>query len=200
MTEIIIPKEIKNIVFDLGGVILNIDYHKTAQAFNSLGCENFDEIYSQKQQKGLFDEFETGQIPSQEFINEILRVLPLGIEPKEVVDAWNAMLLNLPQERIDRLESLSQTHRIFLLSNTNQIHEEAFTKIIQNENGIKSFNHLFEKVYFSHYIGMRKPNREVFDFVLRENGLNPSETLFIDDSPQHLVGAEKAGIKTLLYN
>ena len=200
MTEIIIPKDIKNIVFDLGGVILNIDYHKTAQAFNNLGCENFDEIYSQKQQKGLFDRFEIGQISSQEFIKELLKALPVGVRPKEVVDAWNAMLLNLPQERIESLQGLNQTHRVFLLSNTNQIHEEAFTKIIQQENGIASFNHLFEKVYFSHQIGLRKPNREVFDYVLRENGLKPTETLFIDDSPQHLLGAEKAGIRTLLYN
>ena len=200
MTEITIPKEVKNIIFDLGGVILNINYHKTAQVFNSLGCENFDEIYSQKQQNGLFDNFETGQISSQEFINELLKVLPKEVPPKEVVDAWNAMLLDLPQKRIERLQKLKKTHRIFLLSNTNQIHEEAFVKIIQQENKIKSFNHLFEQVYFSHHIGMRKPNREVFDFVLQENSLNPTETLFIDDSPQHLVGAEEAGIKTLLYN
>jgi len=194
-----IPKGIKNIIFDLGGVILNIDYNRTSQAFKELGCENFDELYSQQKQSGLFDEFETGKISPQAFINELLRVLPKGISPKQVIDAWNAMLIHLPQERLEKLAEHQQNYRTFLLSNTNAIHEEAITRLIQRENKITSFTPFFEQVYYSHRIGMRKPNTEVFDFVLEQNKLLPEETLFIDDSPQHLVGAGSAGIRTVLW-
>lgn len=199
MTEVEIPDGIKNIIFDLGGVILNIDYHKSVNSFKSLGCDDFDEIYSQQKQSGLFDLLETGKISNQTFINEMLLFLPSGIKPKQVIRAWNAMLLNLPEERIIRLKKLKEQYRIFLLSNTNQIHEEAFTKKIQNENSIESLEELFEQVYFSHKIKLRKPNKDVFEFVLNQNDLKAEETLFIDDSPQHLEGAKKLGIKTILY-
>ena len=199
MESVEIPKGIKNIIFDLGGVILNIDYNRTSQAFKELGCENFDELYSQQKQSGLFDEFETGKLSPQAFINELLRLLPKGISPKQAIDAWNAMLLDLPQKRLEKLAENQQNYRTFLLSNTNAIHEEAFTRFIQRENKITSFEPYFEQVYYSHRIGMRKPHPEVFTFVLEQNSLLPEETLFIDDSPQHLVGAERVGIRTVLW-
>jgi glucose-1-phosphatase len=130
MESLEIPKGIKNIIFDLGGVILNIDYNRTANAFRQLGCENFDELYSQQKQSGLFDEFETGKISPQAFINELLRVLPKGISAKQVIDAWNAMLIDLPKVRLEKLLEHKQNYRTFLLSNTNAIHEEAFTRLI----------------------------------------------------------------------
>ena len=199
MTEVEIPEDVENIIFDLGGVILNVDYTKTAQAFIELGCQNFNDIYSQQKQSGLFDLLETGKISPQAFINELLRLLPSGIKPKQVIDAWNAMLLDLPDVRIRRLKEHKNNYRTFLLSNTNAIHEEAFTKIIQKENHLKSLDELFERVYFSHQIGLRKPNKDVFEFVLNQNKLNPEKTLFIDDSPQHLEGAKACGINTIYY-
>jgi len=199
METLSIPSGIKNIIFDLGGVILEINYKLTSQAFKNLGCENFDELYSQQKQSGLFDEFETGKLSPQAFVNELLRVLPKGISPKQAIDAWNAMLIRLPQERLEKLAEHQQNYRTFLLSNTNAIHEEAFTRLIQKENKIPSFASYFEQVYYSHLIGLRKPHPEVFDFVLEQNGLLPSETLFIDDSPQHLLGAERVGIRTVLW-
>jgi glucose-1-phosphatase len=199
MEPLEIPKGIKNIIFDLGGVILNIDYNRTAKAFKQLGCDNFDELYSQQKQSGLFDEFETGKISPQAFINELLRVLPKGISAKKAIDAWNAMLIDLPKVRLEKLLEHKQNYRTFLLSNTNAIHEEAFTRLINLQHNISSFNDYFEHVYFSHQIGLRKPHKAVFDFVLEQNKLNPKETLFIDDSPQHLVGAEQLGIQTVLW-
>lgn len=199
MTDITISKGIENIIFDFGGVILNINYYAAAQKFKDLGCIDFDELYSQQKQSGLFDEFEIGKISPQAFINELLRVLPNGVKPKQVIDAWNAMLLDLPQKRTEKLSKLKKEYRTFLLSNTNQIHEEAFTRIIQKENQLESLEPLFEQVYLSHKIGLRKPNTDVFQFVIDNNNLVPEKTLFIDDSPQHLVGAQKLGIKTLLY-
>ena len=199
MEQLNIPKGIKNIIFDLGGVILNIDYHRTANAFKQMGCDNFDELYSQQKQAGLFDEFEMGKISPQAFVNELLRVLPKGISPKQVIDAWNAMLIDLPQIRLEKLAEHKQNYRTFLLSNTNATHEDAFTRLIQQQNNIPSFAPFFEQVYYSHRIGLRKPHPEVFAFVLEQNKLLPEETLFIDDSPQHLVGAEQLGIQTVLW-
>jgi glucose-1-phosphatase len=199
METLNIPQGIKNIIFDLGGVILNIDYQRTANAFKQLGCENFDELYSQQKQSGLFDEFETGNMSPQAFVNELLRVLPKGISPKRVIDAWNAMIIDLPQIRLQKLLEHKQNFRTFLLSNTNAIHEEAFTRLISAQHNISSFNDYFERVYFSHRIGLRKPHKAVFDFVLEQNKLLPEETLFIDDSPQHLVGAKELGIQAVLW-
>jgi glucose-1-phosphatase len=159
METLNIPQGIKNIIFDLGGVILNIDYQRTANAFKQLGCENFDELYSQQKQSGLFDEFETGNMSPQAFVNELLRVLPKGISPKRVIDAWNAMIIDLPQIRLQKLLEHKQNYRTFLLSNTNAIHEEAFTRLISAQHNISSFNDYFERVYFSHRIGLRKPHQ-----------------------------------------
>ena len=199
METLEIPKGIKNIIFDLGGVIFDVDYNRTSTAFKKLGCDNFDELYSQQKQSGLFDELETGKISIQSFINEMLRLLPNGATPKQIIDAWNAMLIGVPQIKLQKLLAHKQNYRTFLLSNTNAIHEEAFTKMIQQKNNIDSFSSFFEKIYYSHRIGLRKPTKEVFEFVLEQNNLLPSETLFIDDSPQHLVGAESVGIRTVLW-
>ncbi|MFP5471100.1 MAG: HAD family hydrolase [Bacteroidia bacterium] len=199
MESLEIPKGIKNIIFDLGGVIFDVDYHRTSQAFKDLGCSNFDELYSQQKQSGLFNELETGNISTQAFVNELLRILPKGITPKQIINAWNAMLIGVPQIRLNKLLEHKQNYRTFLLSNTNAIHEDAFTKMIVEKNKIDSFAPFFEQLYFSHRIGLRKPNKEIFEFVLEQNNLLPEETLFIDDSPQHLIGAEKTSIKTVLW-
>lgn len=199
MIDLEIPKGIDNIIFDLGGVILNIDYNLTAQAFKDLGAENFDEMYSQQKQFGLFDQLETGQISQQGFINEMLRLLPSETKPKQVIDAWNAMLLDLPKERLKKLEELKNNYSLFLLSNTNSIHFEAFTKIIQKQHNLSSFQPYFEKLYYSHEIGLRKPNKEVFEHILDEQKLKAESTLFVDDSIQHVEGAKKAGLNAVLF-
>lgn len=186
----------KNIIFDLGGVIINIDYNLTINAFKKLGVQNFEHLYSQAQQAKLFDKFETGKISPQEFRKEIKKLLPPKISNYEINKAWCAMLLNFPPERLLLLENLKKKHRLFLLSNTNKIHISEVTKILKSENHWKIWNKIFEKKYYSHKIGMRKPDKKVFEYVLNENNLKAEETLFIDDSEQNITGAKKAGIKT----
>lgn len=107
------------------------------------------------------------------------------------------MLVDLSQERFDFLVRLSANHRIFLLSNTNEIHMTWFKNYVDQLFGENAFFGLFEEAYLSHEIGMRKPQKETFQFVIDQNKLHPSKTLFIDDSPQHLVGAEKVGLQTI---
>ncbi len=191
-----IDEKIRNIIFDFGGVIINIDYQVTIEAFKKLGIDNFEELYSQANQSNLFDDIETGKISPQHFINGLLKFLPNGISPNQVVHAWNAMLLDIPKSRIELLQELSAKYRIFLLSNTNSIHIDAALRT-WNKISDEPIESVFETVYFSHVVGMRKPNVEIFNYVCEKHELNTKETLFIDDSIQHIEGAKKSGLQTL---
>ncbi len=194
-----IQKNIKNIIFDLGGVILNIDYHLTAQAFKNLGIKDFDSIYSQAQQNNLFNDLETGQISPQDFRTALKEYIPQATD-QEIDHAWNAMLLDLPQERIELLKAIKGNYRIFLLSNTNAIHIKAFTAYVNQQFGTGLFENLFENHYYSSEIGLRKPNANAFQYVLDQNNLKVEETLFIDDSVQHIEGAKSIGLSTIWLN
>ena len=185
---------IKNIVFDLGGVILDIDYNLTVKAFEDLGIPNFKEQYSKMSQSNLFDNIETGKISPAEFRNLIREVAKKTISDAEIDAAWNALILHLPQYRIEILKNLQVNYRLFLLSNTNKIHYDDYSEVIKRENGIEGLEPLFEKTYLSHEMGLRKPDPEIFQVVLSENNLVPKETLFIDDSPQHIASAKTLGI------
>ncbi len=186
----------KNIIFDLGGVIINIDYQLTIDAFKKLGIENFERLYSQATQTKLFNRFETGKITPAQFRSEIKKLLSIRISNSQIDNCWRAMLLDFPQERLLFLEKLKKKYRLFLLSNTNQIHISEVSQILKRKNQFKIWNRIFEKKYFSHEIGMRKPDKEIYEFVLKENNLKAPETLFIDDSEQNIFGAKKAGLKT----
>ncbi|MES2800291.1 MAG: HAD family phosphatase [Bacteroidota bacterium] len=189
-------EEQEAIIFDLGVVIINLSYQLTQEAFLALGLENFDEIYSQLAQQSLFDNYETGKIGSQHFINELLRVAPKTISANKIVAAWNAMILNVPVEKIQLLDQLRTKKRVFLLSNTNDLHMEK----VRREWSLVSpapMSYFFEKIYLSHEIGMRKPNAEIFEFVCSQEGLNPIKTLFIDDTLQHIEGAKSIGLNTV---
>ena len=189
-------KDIKHIIFDLGGVLLNIDYSLTEKAFVNLGIANFNEIYSQLKQSNLFDDFEVGKINDQEFIKALKYYARYSVSDQQIVDAWNAMLLDFPLRRLQVLQQLRIYHDLVLLSNTNEIHEAAFNKIIHNDHHLM-LPTFFDKVYYSHRVGLRKPMPEVFQKVLDDCGFNTEHTLFIDDSPQHIQGAKALGIKTI---
>ena len=182
------------IIFDLGGVIINLDYQLTIDAFKNLGLANFDEMYTQAKQSNLFDDFETGKISSQHFINSLLPYLPSGVSANKLVHAWNAMILDFPKERLDLLDKLKSNYRIFLLSNTNDIHLQAVKRSLANTTDRKLESY-FEKVYLSHEVKLRKPNKEIFELVCKEQNLEPSRTLFIDDTIGHIDGSIKIGLK-----
>lgn len=185
--------QFQNIIFDFGGVIINIDYQATIDAFKQLGIVDFDALYSQADQSDLFDAIETGRISSQHFINGLLNILPKGISANKVVHAWNAMILDIPTERIEFLIELKKTHSIYLLSNTNSIHID---KALREWNKVSkvAINDVFDHVYLSHEMGLRKPHTTIFKQVCDEQQLKTSDSLFIDDSLQHIQGARKAGL------
>ncbi len=188
---------VKHIIFDLGGVLLNIDYKLTEQAFIDAGIPDFAHRYSQLQQTDVFDKLETGKISEEEFVMAMQSASQTSIKPHQVLGAWNAMLLDFPVRRLQILQQLRLYYDLFLLSNTNEIHEAAFNDILQRSRGIPNIGVFFDRVYFSHRLGLRKPMPEIFQLVLNENGLKAEQTLFIDDSPQHVAAAKALGIQTI---
>lgn len=188
----------QNIIFDLGGVLLNIDYSKTENAFKELGFPRFNEMYNQYTANDLFENLETGNISDNEFYRLLLGDAGTILETRQLTEAWNAMLLDFRVASLAFLEVLAINHRLFLLSNTNAIHHAAFMQIYAALGRSRTFDGYFEKAWYSHELGLRKPGRKVFDHVLREAGLKPSETLFIDDSFNNIEGAKEAGLLTHL--
>ncbi|MBA3828304.1 MAG: HAD family phosphatase [Taibaiella sp.] len=188
---------IRHIIFDLGGVLLNINYDLTEQAFINLGIQNFPELYSQARQTSFFDEWEKGKITRDDFAARIVDLAGIQISAGDITNAWNAMLLDFPLRRLQILQQLRLHYDLFLLSNTNAIHEEAFNKILMQNNGIRNIGVFFDKVYYSHNIGMRKPDAEIYELVLAQHDLQPAHTLFIDDSPKNIQGAAALGIQTI---
>ena len=188
--------KIKNIIFDLGGVILNLDYAKTVDEFKKIGLLNFQDLYSQKMQNILFDDFEKGEVSSAEFISSLIDSENLKIKEIDFINAWNAMLLENPIKKLEFINSLKKDYKVFLLSNTNEIHIYKFEDDLKKNNMLNQFYKCFDKVYYSSRMGKRKPDENCFKQVLEENQLVPQQTLFIDDSVQHIKGAKRIGIET----
>ena len=187
-------KNIDNIIFDLGNVILNIDYQNTIDAFEKIGVPNASSFYSKSSQLNIFNQLETGHISNQNFVLEIQKIAPKATAA-QIINAWNAILQDLPNERLEILKNIKDRFSIFLLSNTNSIHVE---KIIDKlgEKKYEEFYNLFKKVYYSYQVNLRKPNSDIFKLVIKENCLSIKNTLFIDDSIQHIESAKKIGLQT----
>ena len=188
------------IILDLGGVLLNIDYQASKRSFEELGVADFDKHFSQLSQSHLFDRFETGKVSSEYFRDQIKKESQISCDADQIDDAWNAMLLDFPIHRIAFLEQLSTQLPLFLFSNTNEIHIRVFKKQLQDLDLLTRFEKCFTHIYYSYELGMRKPHPESFKHILMLNSLDAASTLFIDDSQQHIEGAKKAGLKTILLD
>ncbi len=188
---------IRNIILDFGGVIIDVDYGKVVQVFQQLGIADFETIYSKQRQSGLFDSFEKGLISETEFRATLRRYLPPGISDEEIDRAWNSMVGTIPQKRMNFLRELATHYRLYLLSNTNIIHTRTITRRLNQQYGEGNFERLFQRIYYSFQIGIRKPEEAVYRRVMQENKLSYQETLFIDDSEQHVEGARQAGLLAL---
>ena len=197
MEKLIDPLAFEAIIFDLGGVLLNIDYKASKTAFEALGVKDFDLHFSQLTQSELFDRFETGKISAEEFREKIKIESQIQCSDSQIDAAWNAMLLDFPLHRIELLEKLSGLVPLYLYSNSNEIHIRVFIKQLSGLGLLHRFENSFRNRYYSYELGMRKPHPESFLHIVRENKLDPSKTLFIDDSIQHIEGAKAAGLQAI---
>lgn len=189
---------IKNIIFDFGGVVLNLDEQRTYNAMAEiLECRQI-ELMPKLNTNEVFHDLECGRIEPEKFIDFVKSIAPKPITTKQITDAWNAMLLDFPIEHVDLLIQLQSKYRTFLLSNTNAIHEEAFVAGIKNQGILYTLQDMFETVWYSHELGLRKPNHDIFEAVMKQANLKPEETLFLDDRLDNITAAKELGIHTQL--
>ncbi|SMC62548.1 HAD family hydrolase [Pedobacter nyackensis] len=192
-------QKIKNIIFDYGNVIFEIDFQRTQDALLQLGISNSTEFFAHKSHHDLFNDFETAAITPAEFRAGIREAANNNDLTDEEIDAaWNSLLIGVPPGIHEVLLTVKQKYRTFLLSNNNETHYNYIVEYLKREFNMADNSELFERAYYSQQMFLRKPNVEIFEQVIRENNLDPTETLFIDDSPQHIEGAKLAGLNTLL--
>jgi putative hydrolase of the HAD superfamily len=187
---------VQNIIFDLGGVILNLDIQRTRDAFTNLGFVQINDLLGIGHAGSFIKQHEIGAITDEEFIELARGFCHPGTTTQQVIDAWNALLLDFPPERVHFLHGLKNRYRIFLFSNTNAIHQEAFQKEYRGAYGAELDDH-FEKAWYSHRINLRKPDVAAFDYVVANSGITAADTLFIDDALVNVEGARKAGLQAL---
>jgi putative hydrolase of the HAD superfamily len=190
-------QNIQNIIFDLGGVFIEIDYPKTERAFIELGVTNFNEFYNQHHASDLFEKLETGKVSPEEFYQAFREKTETILPDDEIKTAWNAMLGKFYPEHLKLLEEVRHQYKIYLFSNTNIVHYDAFQKIYRDQTGNKNFDDYFITAYYSHDLGLRKPYPEAFKAVLKKENLVAEETLFVDDTFKNIEGAKEAGLQTI---
>jgi len=186
---------IKNIVFDFGGVLIDLDRNACINAFIQLGLKNVEEYLSDYKQNGIFKKLETGEISSEQFRDEVRNITGKPLSDEEIDNAWLIFLLDVPDEKLEMLLNLRKKYRVFMLSNTNAIHIDNTLSKAFDRNG-HVFDDYFEKAYFSYKTGYAKPDKEIFEFMLNDAGIKAEETLFIDDSEANITVAKELGFKT----
>ncbi|RXQ92986.1 HAD family phosphatase [Ancylomarina salipaludis] len=184
---------IPNIIFDLGGVLLNINPENSVNQFKAIGLNDPERIQYEYRENGLFDRLEKGLLSPQAFRDEIRQYIDAKVSDQQIDQAWNAMLLDFPYERLALLQELKKTHKVYLLSNTNRIHWEYYTKQIKETHGVDLAD-CFEKDYYSHDMGLRKPDMNIYQELLKTEKLKAGETLFIDDMYPNIEAAKAVGM------
>ena len=189
-------QQTKAIIFDLGGVLLNIDFRLSEKAFVELGVTNFADFFNQFHSNDLFRKLETG-MDDILFYNDFRSGTGLQLSDEQIRDAWNALLMDYRPESVAILPQLREKYKLYLLSNTNEIHLQEFQRRYEIWKPGELFDDLFDAAYYSHRIGHRKPNASAFEYVLEKHQLNATETLFIDDSINNIEAAQQLGLQTI---
>lgn len=184
---------VKNIIFDLGGVLLNIEPKKTIEAFTKLGMEQLVGDNGLSYDHEIFYLMEQGKVTPEEFRDGVRKLLPEKVSDSQIDEAWTAMLLDFPAIRVQLVKNLRENFKIYLFSNTNAIHVEKYHSNFRKQHGFE-VSTLFEKDFYSNEIGFRKPTSESFQEIIRLSGINAAESLFIDDSKANVEAAIASGL------
>jgi putative hydrolase of the HAD superfamily len=187
----------KNVIFDFGNVLFDLDLPSIEREFRQLFAERYETAFQALRTRRVFELYETGGMGTDEFVEAVRRA---GGEPylteRQVVDAWNSIFIAMPKARFEFLLRLRQTHAVFLLSNINDLHERWIADYMQREHGIVDYqSRYFDGVYFSHLIRLRKPDRDIYEYVLADAELNAADCVFFDDLPENIEAARAVGIQ-----
>ena len=188
---------VKNLIFDLGNVLYDIDFKKMNAAFTSIGIEGIEKHFTLNKSHQLFLDLEMGFVNEQAFYNGVRDLVNLPLSNEQIKFAWNALLVGFRKNSIDWIKQNNTKYPTFLYSNTNQIHHDYFIAEFENKIANYSFVSLFKTPYYSHEMGMRKPDPESFTYILEKEGLVANETLFIDDNEPNILAAASVGLKVL---
>lgn len=187
---------IQNIVFDFGNVLFDLDLPSIGREIQKLVGPRYDTVHRQLRESGIFELYETGGLTTGEFIDAIRFAGDGGLSAAQITDAWNSIFIGMPRERFDMLLHLRQQYKVFLLSNINELHASWIDEYMLREHGISDFQaRYFDGVYYSHLIRLRKPNTDIFEYLLADAELMPEETVFIDDLEENVAAAERLGIR-----
>ena len=192
-------KKIRNIVFDLGGVLVDLDFKAAINGLQKAGFANVKEQLQTLHQGGIFQKFELGEMSADEFRTAIRENSTVELTDEEVDNLWNAMLLEIPREKLELILDLRGKYMVYLLSNTNSIHWDYVCKNAFNYRGFR-VNDYFEETFLSYEMHLAKPDKAIFEKVLQDANLLPEETLFIDDSEANCKAAEEVGIHAHHYH
>ncbi len=188
--------KIENIIFDFGGVIIDIDPQLTVKEFAKLGVKDFGKLDNREFIEGIIKKFEKGIYTPEVFRKKMRSFLKFDATDQQLDDAWNALLYDIPRERIEVIEEVKKYYPIYLMSNSNEIHYDLYVRDLQLRFGYREFDKLFNKAYFSFDLHLIKPETDIYEFVIYQHNLNPKTTLFIDDKDENIDTAINVGLKT----
>lgn len=199
--EFIVMSQIKNLIFDLGGVILDLTVTDTLNAFSAVSGLAPELVADRFRSSAGFEAYERGEMVDDEFRAFIRSLYNINIPDSEIDRCWNAMLGGVPEDKLSLLKTLKNRYKVFLLSNTNTIHVDYInTVVLPPAAGKGRLEDYFHRTYYSHLMGKRKPEARIFQQVVDENGLTPSESLFLDDNKANVEGARAVGLQAVLVN
>ncbi len=187
---------IESIIFDLGMVIINLDMDATDNGFKAIFKTDYEIVFKDLNARGFFHAYETGRISTKEFTSTLAQRSKGCATEDDIRQAWNAMLLDIPPIRFELLNWAKANFNTYCLSNTNELHIDWINNMLAEKHDLLNLESYFDKVYLSHEMHQRKPDREIFETVIHDHQLNPAKTLFIDDTAGHLEGAKSTGLKT----
>ncbi len=190
---------VQNIVFDFGNVLFDLDLPSIGREIQKLVGMRYEVVYRQLRQNKVFELYETGGLSTGEFIDAIRFAGDATLSSEQITAAWNSIFIGMPRERFDALLQLRRQYKVFLLSNINDLHATWIDAYMLREHGISDFQtRYFDGVYYSHLIRLRKPNADIYEYLLADAELAPEETVFIDDLEENIAAAERLGIRGVL--
>ncbi len=190
--------DIETIIFDFGGVVIDIDPQITVKKLQELGFEDVSKFKSKEFIDDIVRKFERGIFTPEVFRERIRAFLGIDLTDQQIDDAWNALIYDIPAERLEVLEQVKKHYKMFLLSNSNELHYDIYVRDLQLRFGYREFDELFDKVYFSFDTHLSKPDPEAYEFLMYQHDLTPAKTLFIDDNEENIKTAQNLGLRTYL--